>query len=67
MTDKGVQTCKECVHFYVTYDANFPYGCKAMDFKSLRYPYFVVQDATGDACQMRCIKASGKPSESEPE
>jgi len=54
------QTCKDCIHFYVTYDANFPYGCRRMSFKSLRYPYYVVQEATGELCQMRCVKGSSE-------
>jgi hypothetical protein len=56
---KSSQTCKDCVHFHITYDPNFPYGCKQMSFKSLRYPYCVVQEATGEACRMRSVKGSG--------
>ena len=52
------RTCKDCVHFYVTHDPNFPYGCRRMDFKSRRYPYYVVQEATGQPCEMRCVKSS---------
>ena len=45
-----VQTCKDCIHFFVTYDSNFPYGCRSMGFKSRRYPYLEVQEATAEPC-----------------
>jgi hypothetical protein len=61
MTDNSIKTCKECIHFYVTYEANFPYGCKRMGFKSLRYPFYVVQEATGEPCQLRRAKGSNGP------
>lgn len=44
-------TCKDCAHFFVTYDRYFPYGCRKMDFKSLRYPHFEVRETTGKPCQ----------------
>jgi hypothetical protein len=30
--------CHHCIHYYVTWDENFPHGCQAMKFKSWRYP-----------------------------
>jgi len=30
--------CHKCNHYYVTWDLNFPHGCRAMDFKSKRLP-----------------------------
>jgi hypothetical protein len=33
-------------HYYVTWDKNFPHGCRAMDFKSLQVPSVVVQSST---------------------
>ena len=44
-------TCKDCIHFFVTYDPRFPYGCRSMGFKSRRYPHFEVQAASGEPCQ----------------
>jgi len=58
VSSNSIQTCKDCIHFYVTHDPNFPYGCRRMGFKSLRYPYLVVQEATGKSCQMRSDKDS---------
>ena len=30
--------CFSCQHFYVTYDPLFPYGCRAVGFKSRLMP-----------------------------
>ena len=49
-------TCKNCIHFFVTYDSRFPYGCRSMGFKSRRYPHYEVQEATGEPCQGRETK-----------
>ena len=51
-----VQTCKDCIYFFVTYDTNFPYGCRSMGFKSRRYPHFEVLAATGEPCQGRATE-----------
>ncbi|MNT70704.1 hypothetical protein D3C72_2091180 [compost metagenome] len=42
--------CRACVHYYITHDARFPYGCRAMDFKSKRLPLQDVREATGRDC-----------------
>ncbi len=44
-------TCRDCIHFFVTYDPSFPYGCRSVGIKSRRYPYLEVQAATGEPCQ----------------
>ena len=41
--------CRDCVHYYITHDVSFPYGCRAMDFKSRRMPILEVIAAYG-AC-----------------
>ncbi|MFH2133929.1 MAG: hypothetical protein ABII81_01950 [Pseudomonadota bacterium] len=43
--------CKDCVHFYITYEAQFRYGCRALDFKSQRLPMLDVLEASGQPCQ----------------
>lgn len=30
--------CFSCQHFFITYDPNFPYGCRAVGFKSRPLP-----------------------------
>lgn len=43
--------CNLCRHFYITWDARFRYGCRAMDFKSQRLPMLEVLEASGQPCQ----------------
>ena len=42
--------CRKCRHYYITWDKNFPYGCRAMQFKSAQMPILEVFAASGIAC-----------------
>ena len=42
--------CYNCLHYYVTWDKDFPMGCKALDFKTRYFPAQVVQRASGMHC-----------------
>lgn len=42
--------CRACVHHYITHDPGFPYGCRAMRFKSRRMPSLEVKKASGQPC-----------------
>jgi len=42
--------CFKCRHFYITWDKSFPYGCKAMGFKSKEISSAVVQQSSGTKC-----------------
>jgi hypothetical protein len=42
--------CYRCQFFYVTWDKKFPYGCKAMGFKSKGLPKEVVFESSGRQC-----------------
>jgi predicted nucleic acid-binding Zn-ribbon protein len=42
--------CIKCEHYYITWDKSFPYGCKAMGFKSYRVPSIDVRAASGKEC-----------------
>lgn len=44
------QTCLRCVHYYITYDPSFPYGCRALGFKSRRMPQLEVVEASQASC-----------------
>jgi len=55
-TNEQEVTCKGCIHFYITHDPAFPYGCRAMKFKGKDFPYLVVRAASEVACQMRKTK-----------
>jgi len=43
-------TCHRCRHYYVTWDKNFPFGCRAMEFKGRQMPATVVRRTTGGSC-----------------
>lgn len=42
--------CRKCVHFYVTWDQKFPYGCRAMGFKTAVMPSVRVFQNSGTDC-----------------
>lgn len=42
--------CKNCKHFYITWDPKFPYGCKALQFKSKVLPSIEVRKHSGFEC-----------------
>ncbi len=44
--------CVGCAYFYITWEKKFPYGCKAMKFKSKQYPSNVVFESSGMECQL---------------
>ena len=39
-------SCCNCKHYYVAWDKDFPYGCKAVGFKSRTYPPLEVRDTS---------------------
>lgn len=49
-TPKALPNCTRCAHYFITFDARFPYGCRAMNFKSKQLPQHEVRDATGTGC-----------------
>ncbi|MBN1519167.1 MAG: hypothetical protein JW923_03665 [Spirochaetales bacterium] len=42
--------CLSCVHFYVTWDAAFPRGCRMFEIKTRKLPSHEVYAATGRHC-----------------
>ncbi|MFI4940341.1 MAG: hypothetical protein ACHP7O_08395, partial [Burkholderiales bacterium] len=44
--------CLECKHYFISWDAEFPYGCRAINFKSKRQPQLDVLESSGQACLM---------------
>lgn len=51
-TAAGTINCYSCTHFYITYEKIFPYGCRAMGFKSRLMPSREVFASSGMECQM---------------
>lgn len=52
--------CLRCRYYYITWDKSFPYGCKAIGFKSQESPSAVVFKSSGIACLMFESKETGK-------
>lgn len=42
--------CYQCRHFYVTWEAANPRGCKAFRFKTHKLPSVVVEETSGEPC-----------------
>lgn len=42
--------CFHCKYFYITWDKNFPNGCKAFGFKSKQMPAVVVRESSAENC-----------------
>lgn len=55
--------CFKCRHFYVTWDASKPRGCKAFGFKGPQLPSVVVLESSGEPC----LKFSPKPEPNTPD
>ncbi|HSR11850.1 MAG TPA: hypothetical protein VLS90_10435, partial [Thermodesulfobacteriota bacterium] len=47
---KDKPDCFRCRHFFVTWDRNFPRGCRALGFKSREMPHLKVEEASGMGC-----------------
>lgn len=42
--------CRNCKHYYVTWDKHFPHGCRALDFKCKTLPAAAVRASSGMPC-----------------
>lgn len=49
---KETVNCIGCAYYYVTWDKNFPKGCKYFGFKSAKMPALVVKESSGQLCNM---------------
>ena len=54
---KPAENCYGCAHFFITWDKQFPYGCRKMDFRSKRLPSDDVLEADGQRCLARELKS----------
>ena len=55
--------CFLCKHFYITWDKHFPYGCKALGFKTRGMPSVEVFKASAQEC-LRFEKKPNLPKDS---
>ncbi|WPC43507.1 uracil-DNA glycosylase [Clostridium sp. JS66] len=53
MTIEMVQ-CRKCKYYYITWDKNFPYGCKLFKVKSKQMPSIIVYQSIGKQCGNYC-------------
>jgi hypothetical protein len=60
MTESQRINCMKCQHFYITWDANFPRGCKAYGFKTQTMPSLNVLSSSGKPCMNFEPKADSK-------
>ncbi len=42
--------CRQCKHFYVTWDPKNPMGCRMFGFKSKQLPSIIVYRSSGARC-----------------
>ena len=52
--------CKECKHYFITFDVNAPYGCKAYGFKGKVVPSILVYQVSGSKCNLFSLKKETK-------
>jgi hypothetical protein len=57
MNDKS-KNCFQCKHFFITWDKNFPRGCKVYDVKSRDLPCMIVAASTKEGCVAYELKAN---------
>ena len=50
MTDNSRINCMQCRFYYVTWDPQFPRGCKAYDFKTRVMPSALVLSSSDRPC-----------------
>jgi len=42
--------CRQCKNYYITWDKNFPYGCRKLNFKANQLPSTKVFESSGVNC-----------------
>jgi hypothetical protein len=52
--------CRRCEHYFVTWEAKRPHGCRAYGFKSQYIPSLVVFQSSGSDCTMFKLKTPAK-------
>jgi hypothetical protein len=57
---EGDIDCFSCRYFFITYDPQFPYGCRAARFKSRRIPSMEVFLSSGIDCQFFAGKVKNR-------
>jgi hypothetical protein len=50
--DEEKIACKKCRHFHITWNKDFPRGCRVMGFKSRSAPSVLVLKSSGMSCRL---------------
>ncbi|MDR2405252.1 MAG: uracil-DNA glycosylase [Deltaproteobacteria bacterium] len=58
LNDKN-PVCRDCVHYYVTWEPGHPHGCRALNFKSQYLPSMEVRRSSGEPCHYFKAKRRG--------
>jgi hypothetical protein len=53
---KTVRTCHNCEFFFITHEAQKPWGCRYFGFKSANIPAQAVFQASGTNCAYKQLK-----------
>jgi len=61
MSDGRNVNCFQCRHYFVTWDPDFPRGCKAYEFKTHMMPSALVLSSSGQPCLKFEPKTNRKP------
>ncbi len=48
--------CRDCRHYYITFDVNAPYGCRVYGFKTKTLPSIAVYQSSGMHCTLFSAK-----------
>jgi hypothetical protein len=51
--------CRQCVHYYVTWEPGHPHGCRALHFKSQYLPSIEVRRTSGEPCHYFTLRKRG--------
>ena len=54
---KTVRTCHNCEFFFITHEAQKPWGCRHFGFKSANIPAQAVFQASGTNCAYKIIRS----------
>ncbi|MGI6085809.1 MAG: uracil-DNA glycosylase [Acetivibrionales bacterium] len=48
--------CNKCQYYYITWDKNYPKGCRYFGFKGKTMPSQMVKEASGEVCKGFLLK-----------
>lgn len=58
--NKDTINCYKCKYFYITWNKDFPKGCKFFGFTTHKLPSTYVLESSGEACHGFSLKSKEK-------